>query len=103
MPRYVLPVLILGAVLVALLLTWLTLGRGAGAGAPETAVTEQDVAPFRRLEVTGAAEVILRSGATEHVSVETSARGSRVVADVEGSTLTIVARDNRRWWSPLFG
>jgi hypothetical protein len=103
MPRYVLPVLILGAIGVALLLTWLTLGRGVGTGGVETALAEQDVAPFSRLEVSGAADVVLRSGATEHVSVETSARGSRVVADVHGTTLTIVARDNRRWWSSLFG
>jgi hypothetical protein len=102
MPRYVLPVLILAVVVVALVLTWVTLGRG-GSGGTDIAVAEQDVEPFRRISVSGAAEVVLRKGPTEHVSVETPARGMRIVAEVQGNTLDIVARDRRRWWSSLFG
>ena len=102
MPRYVLPVLILAVVAVALLLTWLTLGRSASSGS-ETAVAEQDLAPFRRIDVAGAAEVILQKGATEHMSVETPARGVRIRAEVQGSTLSISAHDSRRWWSSIFG
>ena len=66
MPRHVLPVLVFGVVLVALLLTWLALGRG---GAPaELAITDQDLAPFRRVEVSGTADVVLQKGNGEHVS-----------------------------------
>ena len=103
MPRPVLALLVLAAVVVALVLTWLVLGgRGGGAGG-ENAVAEHDVPPFRRIEVTGAAEVILQKGSTEHVSVDAPARGMRVVAEVDGDTLDIRSRDRRRWWSSLFG
>ena len=99
MPRYVLPMLILAVVVIALTLTWLTLGRTSA----DIAVADQDVGPFHRIEVSGAADVVLQKGATEHVSVETPARGSRLVAQVRGPTLFIESRDNRRWWSSIFG
>jgi len=101
MPRHVLPVLVLGVVLVDLLLTWLALGRGAGSA--ELALTDQDLAPFRRIEVSGTADVVLQKGNGEHVSIEAPTRGLRIRAEVHGSTLTISTRDSRRWWSPLFG
>jgi hypothetical protein len=101
MPRYVLPVLILAAVAIAAGLTWWTLVRPASAG--DVATVEQDVAPFRRLELNGGADVTLRQGATEHLSVQTPARGLSVVANVEGDTLTVDAHDTRRWWQSLFG
>lgn len=99
MPRYVLPMLILAVVVIALTLTWLTLGRTNA----DVALTEQDVGAFHRIEVSGAADVVLQRGASEHVSVETPARGVRIVAQVRGPTLVIDARDNRRWWSSIFG
>jgi len=101
MPRHALPVLILAVIGVALVLTWLALGRGGGTG--EVAVAEQDLAAFRRIEVSGAADVVLQKGNTEHVSIETPTRGLRIRAEVRGSTLSITTRDNRRWWSSLFG
>ncbi len=100
MPRHVLPLMIAAAVAVALALTWWTLGRG---GAGEIATADQDVAPFHRLEVAGPVEVVLRQGEAEHVSVETPARGLRIVADVRGDTLGIAVRDTRRWWSFFAG
>jgi hypothetical protein len=101
MPRYLLPVLILAAVVLAAGLTWWTLMRPASAG--DVATVEQDVAPFRRLELDGAADVTLRQGTTEHLSVQALARGLSVVANVEGDTLTVDAHDTRRWWQSLFG
>jgi hypothetical protein len=101
MPRYALPLLVLAVVAVALLLTWLALGRGAGSG--EVAVAEQDLAPFARIEVSGAADVVLQKGSGEHVTIETPTRGLRIQAEVRGNTLRITTRDNRRWWSSLFG
>jgi len=103
MSRPVLALLILAAVVVSLLLTWLVLGGRGGVGGADNAVAEQqDVLPFRRIEVSGAAEIVLQQGAKEHVSVEAPARGMRVVAEVDGDTLNVVARDRRRWWSSLF-
>ena len=86
MPRYVLPALIAAAVALAFALTWWTLGR---AGGGEVGTAEHDLAPFRRIDVSGAAEVVLRQGATEHVSVETPARGLRIVAEVRDGRLSI--------------
>ena len=101
MPRYVLPLLVLAVLVVALVLTWLALGRGVGAG--EVAVAEQDLAPFARIEVSGSADVLLQKGSAEHVTIETPTRGLRVQAEVRGNTLRVSTRDNRRWWSSLFG
>ena len=100
MPRSVLPLLIVAVVAIALGLTWWTLGRGAGG---DTAIADQDLAPFRRIEVSGAADVILVQGAREHLSVETPTRGQRIVANVRGDTLDITVRDTRRWWSWFAG
>jgi len=101
MPRHALPVLVLAVVLVALLLTWMTLGRSGPSG--DVTVAEQDLAPFRRIEVSGAADVVLQKGNGEHVTIETPTRGLRIRAEVHGDTLSISTRDNRRWWSSIFG
>ena len=100
MPRSVLPLLIVAVVLVALGLTWWTLSRGVGG---DTAIADQDLAPFRRIHVSGAAEVMLVQGPQEHLAVETPTRGLRIVANVQGETLDISVRDTRRWWSGLTG
>jgi hypothetical protein len=101
MPRYVLPVLILAAVAIATALTWWTLARPASIG--NVATVEQDIAAFRRLELNGAADVTLRQGTAEHLSVQTPARGLSVIANVEGGTLMLDAHDTRRWWQSLLG
>jgi hypothetical protein len=101
MPRYVLPLLIAAAVVIALVLTWWTLGRTSISG--EAATVERDVEPFHAVEVSGAGEVVLRHGDKEHVSVETPVHGARVVADVRKGTLYLSVRDSRRWWSALLG
>jgi hypothetical protein len=101
MPRYVLPILILGVIALAAILSWWTLGRGGSAG--DTAMADRDVGPFHRIEINGAADVTLRQGSGEHLGIETPSRGLRVAASVEDGTLTITARDTRRWWQNLFG
>jgi hypothetical protein len=103
MSRPVLALLVLAAVVVALLLTWMVLGGRGSTGSAETAVAEHDVEPFRRIDVSGGAEVVLQPGTQEHVSIEAPARGMRVAAEVDGDTLIVVARDRRRWWSSIFG
>jgi len=100
MHRSVLPLLIVATVAVALGLTWWTLGRTGGG---DTAVADQDLEPFRRMEINGAAELIVVQGPREHVTVETPTRGQRIVANVRGDTLAISIRDTRRWWQALTG
>jgi hypothetical protein len=102
MPRYVLPILILGVVVLAAILTWWTLG-GRGGSTGDAAMADRDIGPFHRIEINGAADVTLRQGSGEHLTIETPARGLRVAASVEDGTLTLTARDTRRWWQSLFG
>jgi hypothetical protein len=100
MPRSALPILIAAAVVIALGLTWWTLGR---TGSGETAVADQDLEPFHQMRVSGAAELFVVQGAREHLTVETPTRGLQVVANVRGDTLNISIRDTRRWWHSLIG
>lgn len=103
MRRATLPLLILACVVVAAALTWFTLNRGAGSGT-EVTTEARVVEPFRRLDVTGYAEVTLVQGNEESVTVEVAARGQpRVRARVEDGTLMIASGDARRWWNSLFG
>jgi Putative auto-transporter adhesin, head GIN domain len=103
MPRYVLPLLILAAFVVAAALAWFTLTRGGGRSGD--VVTEiRVVDPFQRLEVSGHADVTLVQGTQESVAVEATGRNQpRISARVEDGTLSVSARDTRRWWSSLIG
>ena len=104
MRRLALPLVILATVLVAVALAWFTLTRNDRAGGNEMTTEVRAVAPFRRLEVSGRADVTLVEGDRETVTVERAARGqSRVRAEVENGTLVISAGVSRRWWSGLFG
>jgi hypothetical protein len=94
---------ILGAVVVAALLAWLTLTR---TGAPSRAATTTEhsaLAPFHEVEIGGIAHVTLLQGDDESLDVEASSRGARVEAEVRNGRLVLDARDRRRWWSGLFG
>jgi hypothetical protein len=68
-------------------------------------VTEvRTVEPFRRLEVSGHADVMLVQGARESVAVDaTGSSQPRISARVEDGTLSVSARDARRWWNSLIG
>ena len=100
MSRLALPLTIVACVLLALALTWWVLARDAPG---PTGMTEQDLAAFQRIDLAGNAEVTLRQGSAERLSVETPARGVIVTADVRNGTVYVVVRDNRRWWNSLFG
>jgi Putative auto-transporter adhesin, head GIN domain len=101
MPRYALPLLLAIALVIALALTWWTLGRAPPAS--EGASVDRDVEPFHKVSVSGAADVVLQRGNAEHVSIEAPARGARVSANVRDGTLHVSARETRRWWNALIG
>jgi Putative auto-transporter adhesin, head GIN domain len=105
MRRFALPLLIIGALILAAVLAWISLTRGGVArGGTEMTTEVRVVDPFTRLEIDGRAQVTLVQGDEESVAVETAARGqSRVIAKVEARTLRIRAGVMRRWWSGLVG
>ena len=105
MRRATLPLLILACIAIAAALAWWTLNRGGGGTAGGTVVTENRVVPpFRKLEVTGNADVTLVPSAREEVVVETAPPfQSQVRVRVEGGTLMITGGGTRRWWGALIG
>src|SRR5690349_24750842 len=92
---------IVGAVLLAALLAWLTLTR---TGAPSRAAptTQHDaLAPFHEVEIGGTAHVTLLHGGDESLDVEASSRGVCVEAEVRNGRRVIDARGRRRRRSGL--
>jgi hypothetical protein len=103
MSRYLLAALIALAVAVALALTWLTLRPVPAGDGQAMARAEQDLAPFSRIELSGTADVAVRQGPAEHLSVERPIGAVRIDATVTGDTLHLSVRDTRRWWQSLAG
>ena len=102
MSRSPLPWLILGAVAIAALLSWLTLTRGGPSAVSAPASEHYPLAPFHEIEIGGTAEVTVVQGPVEAIDVEASPR-TVVNARVTSGRLLIHARDRRRWWSRLLG
>jgi hypothetical protein len=102
MGRLSLPVVIVVAVVIALALTWLAVGRGSY-GSDELVAQSRTVPPFKRIAVTGSTSVVLVQDTGGPVVVETPRRGkARVTTEVRGDTLEVTATDRRRWWTMLF-
>lgn len=107
MRRFALPLVILGSVLLAALLTWIALsyatfappvdGRSAQPGDRSSPVT-RTLPPFTRIDVSGTAEVVLVQGDSESV---TSSDGALVSAKVRDGTLHLASGDGVRWWDFL--
>ena len=110
MRRFTLPLVIAGCIALAALLTWIALSsanfgtrppRAEISGGRDAPVT-QAVPPFRRIDVSGAAEVMLVQGAGESVALSAaSRRSSYLSAKVKGDTLYIESDDHSRWWDFL--
>jgi hypothetical protein len=101
--RSPLPWLILGAVLVAALLSWLTLTRGGGRlGGAAPASEHHPLAPFHEIEIGGTAEIIIVQGPVEAIDIDAAPR-TVVNAEVANGRLLIHARDRKRWWNRLLG
>jgi hypothetical protein len=113
MRRFTLPIVIVGCVALAALLTWLALSSASFGDRPTRhepqnrgaapAVTEA-LPAFRRIDVSGTAEVLLVQGAAESVSLPAMSRkAGYVAAKVDGDTLYIESGDSTRWWNLVFG
>jgi hypothetical protein len=108
MRRFTLPLVIAGCIALAALLTWLalstaTFGRrvtadGAVASGPPVTVP---LPPFRRIDVSGTAEVVLVQGETEAATYAQPAGASYVTATVREGTLYLETGDRARWWDML--
>ena len=112
MRRFTLPLVILGCIALAALLTWGALSTATFGGRPPRAevsgtrpeVATQALPPFARLDVSGSAEVVLVQGQEENVALPTASRKSGfVAAEVRDGTLYIDARDTTRWWDGVLG
>jgi hypothetical protein len=113
MRRLSLPLVILGCIALAALLTWIAVsssfGRRApppdsrGPRAPVTIVT-QPLAPFHKLDVSGSADVTLVQGDSESVALPGGARDDgTLTAEVRDGTLFIESHNPARWWDLVFG
>lgn len=106
MRRALLPLLIVGAILLAGVLAWNLVSRPGGPAADrgEAVIRTQELAPFSRIEIDGSGEVTLQQGAHEALAyADQGDAGPRVRARVDGETLSITVSDRRRWWDNLFG
>lgn len=113
MGRVTLPIVIVGCVVLAALLTWLVVSSANFGGHPSRAETRserQDMAapqalpPFRRLDVSGTAEVQLVQGAAESITLPAaSPKGGFLRAEVRGDTLYVESGDSSRWWDFVLG
>ena len=110
MRRLTLPLVILGCIAVAALLTWLAVSaasfgkhRNRDAVTSEAGVT-QAMPAFNRLDVAGTAEVMLVQGDEESVALPPASRkGGYVSAEVRNGVLHIEAADRTHWWDFLIG
>jgi hypothetical protein len=112
MRRFTLPLVILGCIALAALLTWGALSTATFGGRPPRAeatagrpeVVTQALPAFARLDVSGSAEVVLVQGREESVVLPAASRKSGfVTAEVRDGTLYVDARDTTRWWDGMLG
>jgi len=102
MRRFSLALVILLAIAIALGLTWAVLGGGSSRR-DEVRSETGPLAPFKRLQVSGSADVRLVQGTNGPLVTSGVSRKARINAKVQGETLVISATDGARWWQSLFG
>lgn len=105
MRRYSLPLVILAAVVIALVLTWLALGgSGSRRDRDEIPAETRALAPFKRIQLSGSTTVNLVQDTNGPLVIGAAPRAApRITAKVSGDTLYVYASDNYRWWKSLFG
>jgi hypothetical protein len=81
------------------------LGPGQGVVAAAELQRETRAATgFSRIEIEGEADVRLRQGSSERVTIEASAQALRQIqTEVSGRTLTVSLYDQRHWWDWILG
>jgi len=90
--------------LIAGILAVSTLGAGNAALAADVVRETRTATGFTRIEVDGQADVVLRQGTSEGVSIEATAQAlKQIETDVHGRTLTITLIDQRHWWDWILG
>jgi hypothetical protein len=102
MSRSSLPWLVIGAIVVAAALAWLTLTRGGGAPPASGNLQRYPLAPFHEIEIGGQADVVLIQDDLEAIEADVEGRG-RVEANVADGRLTIHASYGGRFFDGLFG
>jgi hypothetical protein len=109
MRRLSLPLVILGCIALAALLAWVAVSGSFGRRAPpSTRVPEvtvpQPLPPFRKIDVSGSADVSLVQGDAESVSLPSLPREQGLVsAEVRDGTLYIESLDHAHWWDIVVG
>jgi Putative auto-transporter adhesin, head GIN domain len=82
----------------------LSCGAGSAALAAEVVRETRVATGFSRLLIDGEADVILRQGLREGVTIEAPAQAlRRIDTDVSNGALTIALNDQRRWWDWILG
>ncbi len=92
------------SLLLAWTLTFAALGATADAGAADPVRETRAATGFSKIEIDGQADVILRQGTTEGVTIEATAQALRKIeTEVRGRTLEITLIDQRHWWDWILG
>ena len=102
MTRSSLPWLVVGAIVVAAALAWLTLTRGGAAPHASGNLQRYPLAPFHEIEIGGQADIVLIQDDLEAIEADVEGRG-RVEANVADGRLTIHASYGGRFFDGLFG
>ena len=113
MRRLTLPLVILGCIALAAFLTWIAVSSSFGrrvpaadarsARAPVETVT-QALPPFRKLDISGSADVTLVQGDRESVTLPSVPRDEgTLTAEVRDGTLYIESTNHARWWDLVLG
>jgi hypothetical protein len=109
MRRLSLPLVILGCIALAALLTWIAVSSSFGGRRPPpaargpVATATQQLGPFTKVDVSGSADVSLVQGDSESVVLPSGPREQvAVTAAVRDGTLFIESFNRARWWDMLF-
>jgi hypothetical protein len=94
---------VLKTLLIAVTALWTAVAAG-GACAAEVMHETRAATSFSRIEIDGQADITLRQGTTEGLSLEATAQGLKQIrTDVRGKTLRISLVDQSHWWQWIIG
>lgn len=89
--------------LIAVAAVWMTVAASGGYAADVLRETRA-VSGFSRIEIDGQADITLRQGTTEGLTLEATAQGLKQIrTEVRGKTLRISLVDQSHWWQWMTG